>query len=135
MPKFNPDDEALTMLPPGQYEATVKRAEEQFSQKGNEMIALILTCYDTNGNAVDVFDYLIFTSAWLWKVRHFCESAGLDFKAGELTEAQCSGRNVRVNLICKKQAGYPEKNVVDDYLPRAGSGPTVKPAPDDDIPF
>lgn len=133
--KYNPDA-AEQMLQPGQYAATVKVAKEKTSKSGTDMIELILTCY--NGSLqVDVFDYLLSTDQWQWKVRHFCESAGLDYKKGELHAEDCVDRNVRVNLKIDKQEGYADKNAVADYLPRA-TEVTVTPGEkevDRDIPF
>jgi hypothetical protein len=136
--KFNAEAAAMDgLLPEGQYEAVVKRAEEKVSKSGNPMIELIVTCFTVTGAKVDVFDYLLSTDDWAWKVRHFCESAGLEWAGGSLNDHQCVDRNVRVNLSIKKQAGYPDKNSVADYLPRPTFAVNaVNRAPeDDDIPF
>jgi len=134
--RYNPDA-ASGMLPVGQYEATVKLAKDKVSKKsGLDMIELILTVYGPDGLQVDVFDYLLSSDNWQWKVRHFCESAGLDYARGELLADHCADQSVRVNLGIDKQEGYKDKNKVTDYLPRATtvSATSVDPA-DDDIPF
>jgi hypothetical protein len=133
--KYNPEA-ATGMLPPGQYEAVVKVARDKVSKAQQEMIELILTVYGADGRQVDVFDYLLSSDDWQWKVRHFCESAGLDYARGELVAAWCTECNVRVNLGVEKQEGYREKNRVLDYLPRPGTvtATDVRVA-DDDIPF
>jgi len=129
-------DAATDMLPAGQYAASVKAAKEKVSKSGNEMIELILTVYGPNGSQVDVFDYLLSTDAMQFKVKHFCESAGLDYERGELQAIDCEEKSVKVNLEIKKQEGYPDKNNVKDYLPRA-TAVTVTEVKDDDsdIPF
>lgn len=125
------------LLPEGQYEAVVKSAKEKVSKSGNPMIELILSCYSSTGAKYDVFDYLLSTDDWAWKVRHFCESAGIDWRGGDLDDFECVEKNVRVNLGIKRQPGYADKNNISDYLPRAGSGPKVTKVEDDDdsIPF
>lgn len=129
-------------VPPGEYDAVVKRALEQVSANGNDMMSLVLTVYTGKGTA-DVFDYLVATDTWAWKMRHFCESAGITYGTGDLDESDCDGRNVRVKLGIKKQKDYPDKNEVQDYLPRSTGAKvrTVTQAAaatvpeDDDIPF
>lgn len=130
-----------TLLPPGEYDAVVKKAMEQVSKNENPMMSLILTVYGPKGTA-DVFDYLVATDTWAWKMRHFCESAGITYGTGDLDENDCDNRNVRVKLGIKKQKDYPDKNEVQDYLPRS-SGAKVRTVTqaaatvpqDDDIPF
>ena len=128
---------ATDMLEPGQYEAVVKAAKEKTSKgTGVPMIEVILTCYGSHGAKVDVFDYLLSTDDWQWKVRHFCESAGLDYEKGELLAGDCEDKNVRVWLEIESQPGYDKKNKVKDYLPRATPIATSSVAVDDgDIPF
>ena len=131
--KFSPEDEVTaSLLPDGEYEAVVSRAEEKFSANGNEMIELTLTIYGSDVTAT-AFDNLVNTPKALWKVRRFCESAELDFSTGVLTPDIAEGRNVRIATVIERQTGYRDKNKVVDYLPR---GPqAARPAPvDDDVP-
>lgn len=137
--RFNPDA-ASGLLPVGQYAATVKLAKDKTSKAGGEMIELILTVYGPDGLQVDVFDYLLASDNWQWKVRHFCESAGLDYARGELLADWCADQTVRVNIGVEKKEGYAEKNRVLDYLPRATAVTATATEPghfpiDDDIPF
>jgi hypothetical protein len=136
--RYRPDAaERTDTLPIGQYEAVVKRAEEKTSKAGDPMIEVILTVYGAAGKETDVFDYLLSLDDWQWKVKHFCESAGIDYARGELTDEQCFGKNVRVDLKVEKKEGYRERNAVKDYLPRSGVAVTsVNREPQDaDIPF
>jgi len=131
---------AVDTLPEGQYDAVVKVATDKVSKAGNEMIEVILTCYAENGIKRDVFDHLLATDDFQWKVRHFCESAGLDYKRGELNASECISRNVRVWLERKNEPGYGDKNKVRDYLPRAtevrvSDAPPDEASEDQDIPF
>lgn len=134
--KYNPDA-ATGMLPAGLYSATVKLAKDKVSKAGTDMIELILTVYGPDGLQVDVFDYLLSSDNWQWKVRHFCESAGLDYARGELRADWCSDQSVRIRLEVEKKEGYPDKNRVSDYLPRATpvTATAMEATVDDDIPF
>jgi len=132
--KHTPTKE-VDMFPPGTYEAVVVRAEEKVSQKGNEMIELVLRVYSADGATIPVYDYLISAESSAWKIRHFCKSSGLDYEKGDLSADECLGQNVRVILAVTKDAGgkYPDKNTVKDYLERNGNA--VHGTADDDIPF
>lgn len=148
MPKYNPGDQINGgILEPGSYEAVVKRAENKLSKAAKarhetepNMIEVILTVYGTTEES-DVFDYLLFDPKMLHKVRHFCDSAGIDFMNGDLDATQCVGKNVRVRLGVKDD-DYGRANVVKDYLMRtsANGAPVtatkLEREPEDaDIPF
>jgi hypothetical protein len=138
MGTYNPEA-AVEVIPAGTYDAVVKKATDEVSKSGNDMIKLILTVYTPAGITVDVFDYLVFSDAVLYKVKHFCESAGIDFAKGELEGGECVEKNVKVKLAIDSQEGYPDKNVVKDYVKRSGSVPSVpsasKPVNDPLVPF
>lgn len=144
MPRYdkNQATEPNPLFQRGTYDAVVKRAVEKVSAAGNDMIEVILTCYAPDGTETDVFDYLVFSPGMLYKVRHFCESAGIDFDKGELAAEECVEQNVRVQLKIEKQEGYRDKNSVDDYVGKsamkrepvaARAGAAAKQ--DADIPF
>ena len=134
MPRYNPDD-VNQLLPAGDYDAVVKRAELKTSSQGNEMIELILTCYGVGGIRSDVKDYLVFAPGALYRIKQFCESADLDFGRGELEAEECLGRNVRVSVGISKQTGYADKNKVADYLVQVGGSFKPPDDADSEIPF
>lgn len=127
-PRSEEELDTRTLLPAGEYAATVTQASEEVSKSsGNEQIHLVLKVKDDQGNQNTVHDYLL--EAMGGKLRHFCASAGLmsEYDAGQLTAQDCSGQDVRVRLgIEKGSEKYPDKNVVKDYLSRNGHAP--KPA-------
>lgn len=133
--RYNPKDEPEDkLLEPGVYRAVVSAARETVSKNGNEMLELVLRIYDQNGDSVMVFDNLVNTPKALWKIRRFCDSAGLKYDAGELTPHQVIDCNVGIKTEIDKQPGYAEKTKVIDYLPATGQ-PTKVGFPEDDIPF
>jgi len=138
MGTYNPEA-AVEVIPAGTYDAVVTAAKDEVSKNGNDMIKLTLTVYTpVSGVTVNVKDYLVFSNAVLYKVKHFCESAGIDFSKGELEGGECVDKNVRVKLDVESQEDYPDKNVVKDYVKRHGAAPVAaKPKPDKDdlVPF
>jgi len=121
----------MSLLPEGEYDAVVYEAREKTSQAGNPMVELMLTVYGPEGATVTIFDNLVSTPRALWKLRHFMESAGLDFSRGELLPDDVKDKNVRIHTQIEKQTGFQDKNKVVDYLPRDKKAAL----PDDDLPF
>ena len=136
MAQYNPKAVVDEVLPAGIYDAVVKKATNDVSKGGNEMIKLMLEVYTPTGIAATVWDYLVFTDSVLYKVKHFCESAGIDFDKGELEGEECVDQNVRVKLVIDEQEGYAPKNAVKDYMKRNGATvPVKKPEKDPLVPF
>lgn len=154
---FNPSDAVdqptgPRLLEPGTYELVVREAEERVSSKGNPMIALELE--PTEHPGVLIREYLVATQAAMFRIKNFCEAAGLTqkFEAGRLTEDDCRGSKVRARVMVEEGGEYPDKNRVEEYLKLGGiptgegavSGSAVPAAPaggghqgidEDDIPF
>ena len=127
------------LLDEGEYDAVVDAATHEVSSKGNQMIKLSLSVFDPNGVIVPVYDYLVFTKQMMWKVKHFCDSAGLEkeYMDKKFDALIADRQNVRVKLIVQdgslipadklngKPQGsrYPTKNAVEDYLMRKAGSP------------
>ena len=81
---------------PGQYVLEVHEAEERTSSSGNPMIALVVK----GESGLRVRDYLVGSPAATWKIRQFCDAAGLQnqFQSGRLSEEDVLGRRVLANL-------------------------------------
>src|SRR5258708_1797702 len=126
--KYTPftEEEAAAdgVLPADNYDFEVIDALDQKSQAGKEMIKLTLGVFAKDGGKRYVYDYLIADSKMRFKVRHFCDGAGiLDiFERGELTANDCKARNGRVLIHVEgerpnpKGGMFPAKNVVRDYF-------------------
>lgn len=130
-PKSEEEIDTRTLLPRGEYTATVTQATDEASKSsGRDQIHLLLRVEDSVGNRNSVHDYLL--EAMAGKLRHFCAAAGLmsEYESGELTAAHCHGQDVRVKLDVEKGTGdYADKNVVRDYLPLNGQKPSGAVAP------
>lgn len=156
--EFNPDDAgdrgSFSLLPEGLYDIEVVDAEERTSQKGNQMIALTLEARHPDGYPSRVWDYLVSTPAAVFKIKQFCDAAGLtaEFTAGTLTESHCRGRRLKAKVFVESgRDGYQDRNAVREYVATSDIGgggiatmpeqvqATAAAAPaavgDDDIPF
>ena len=133
--QYNRDAADGVIFAPGEYEASVKKAIESVSKAMHPMIEMIVTIYGADGAMTDVFDYLSSIDSAQWKVKHFCESAGLDYARGNLEAEECVDRNVRVNLEIDDNKQYGKKNKISDYLLRGADVAPSKRGADDDIPF
>lgn len=115
------------LLPAGEYDFEVIKAEDKVSRNGNEMIKVELAVFRPNGSRQYVYDYLMEKMAF--KLRHFCYAVGIgaQYEAGAVTATDCEGRMGRAALIVDTQPGYPPKNAVRDYIVQ--EGPTRVAAP------
>lgn len=149
-PKTEKEVAEAGLLPKGEYDFEVASAEDERSKAGNDMLALILNVYDTDGQCHRVRDWLVSTDGGAYKVRHFAYGVGLgaDYEKGVLTAELVTGCTGRCKLLIKKdpKGEYPDKNAVGDYCPPTNGNGAAKPtAPaqsfqraadlDDEIPF
>ena len=158
-PKTADEIAADTLLAAGVYPFEVLKAANKFSKAGNEMIEMVIGVYDSGGDCVHVFDYLLEKLAY--KLRHFAETTGQmeKYENGELLAIDCEGKSGFCKIVIDTQPGYAPRNSVKDYVVAASdekpatanpSRPTMTPAHkasmaaqapaasgafDDDIPF
>jgi len=147
----------FSLLPDGEYHATVERFEGKMSRSGNRMVEFLLHVYDKEGRPHEVTDYIAFTPKMAWKLRHHCESGGMKEAYENRTwRPQLSvGKSFRVlvktdpgqeiphDKLKGKPAGsrYSDKNSIEDYLapkPKSAGAATQNsmqghPAFEDDI--
>lgn len=150
-PKTEEEIQAEMLLPDGEYDFTVAKAEEKTSSSGNPMIALDLHVYRPDGGFFTVKDWVL--EKFARKLRNFCGALGLmaQYEKGELSAKLIEGRSGRCIIASEKgrkkddgSGEYPPKNVIKDYvLPKAAKAlseseraPAQTPlASDDEIPF
>jgi hypothetical protein len=153
---------AFPLLDEGIYNFLVKEAKFRFSQNGNPMIELKIGII-ADGVDFNVFDFLIGTKNMVWKVKHFCETVGLqaEYLAGSFNEKMAVGKRGQCKIVKvperPKKDGtgfYGPKNEVEDYIgetaqtkinpfappPAPKAQASAAPAPEsvpfnDDVPF
>lgn len=121
------------LLENGIYEFEVKRVDFLTSKKGNPMMKLSLAIWDKTGDLHWVTCYL--TEAMLYLLKHFCDSVGIEdkYELGKIESIDVLNKTGRCKIKIEKSEGYPEKNVVEDFLRS-----TPKQDPNfvsDDLPF
>lgn len=137
--------------PRGSYDFEIAGAIDDVSKNGNEMIVLDLVIYNSHGDKKKLKDYLV--EAMPVKFRHLCHAVGLHdaYEGGIVAAHDFIGRTGKVTLQIEKKDPYPEKNVVQDYVPAersSASQASARPAAaarqkapagggdlDDEIPF
>lgn len=139
-PKSEKEVSNFKVFPKGIYDFEVITAEEKTSKAGNDMIEVRLRVFDAEGNRTTVTDYLM--EAIAYKLRHAAAACGLlgSYEQGQLNADNMVGCCGKVVLAVETPVGYPEKNVVKDYIsPKEGEKLPEKKSPskelDDSIPF
>jgi len=127
--EFNPTDAGdrggFSLLPEGLYDIEVVEAEERSSKSGNQMIALTIEVRHPDGYPSRVWDYLVSTPAAIFKIKQFCDAAGLtsEFAAGTLTQAHCRNRKLKAKIFVESgREGFQDRNAIREYLPTASGG-------------
>jgi hypothetical protein len=122
----------FNLLPEGEYDGVVVNAMERTSTTGNVMADMQVKIFDKDGNSHDLRDFLVFTNKMLWKIKHFCDSAGLQkmYEEGLFTPDNANNQHIRALVGIKlgemiphdklgtRPAGtcYPDKNIIIDYV-------------------
>lgn len=140
-PKTEKEIAEAMLLPDGEYDFVVVKAEDTKSKKtGVDMIKVTIGVYQPDGTQRLITDYLM--GSFPRKLRRFAEGIGLlaQYEMGELHSEECEGRSGRCKVVIKHQDDYDPKNEVKDYVVNRAS--KSKPAPaahlpttEDDIPF
>jgi len=128
----------MSLIPEGKYAFKVKNASDEYSKSGNSMTKLVLELNTPVGKRL-IFDYLVDVDSMAFKVKHFCESTGI--QASELDAAECKDAEGHVEIVIKKgENGYPPRNAVADYVAEKDLQPKIEKSDveayfNDDIPF
>jgi len=151
--KQQAEDARFSLIKPGNYHAVVRQMTPKPSDKGNQMIVVMLNVYHGNNEIEQIFDYLTFVPSMMWKIIHFCESIGLleayengsfkpDMALNRNTFVKVgfqSGKEIPFDKLNGKPVGskYPDRNSIEDYVRKelVTELPEKKKEFDDDIPF
>lgn len=126
-PKTQEQLDQERMLPAGEYDFTIDKAEDKISRSQNEMIELSLTIFTGNGER-RMKDWVMDKVAH--KLRHFAYAVGVGpmYEAGALVAQELVGRSGKVILKQgKAQGDFPARNEVADYVPLKDAKPTPAP--------
>lgn len=119
--KFQPKSEREIRdemtLPAGEYDFEIANAEDTTSSKGNDMIALVLRVFPSDGGAPRlVRDWLV--PKMELKLNRFCRCVGLTdvYESGALDAFACQQLCGRVKLGIEESDEYGKQNRVVDYI-------------------
>ena len=126
-PKSQEELDFENLLPKGEYDFEVVKAEDAVSKKGNEMIKVNLKVFHGEGFQF-VTDYLM--EAMAYKLRHFFETVGMidAYNAGSVQSADLVGvcGKVRIDIEPERtvekngvSTTFAAKNTVKDYGSKA----------------
>lgn len=123
---FDPKNEqqiaAERLWPAGVYEfEVVQGADKNSKSSGAPMIELRLKLSGRSGATLTITDYLV--EKRIQKLLHAARTVGLEakYKTGSVAGIDFRGKRGKLKLgIEKGQDGYPDKNIVLDYLSDAG---------------
>jgi hypothetical protein len=141
-PKSQKQIDEDRLLPEAEYPFQVSGGEDKVSKSGNEMIKLTVRVFKPDGNFILVDDYLLESIAY--KLRHAAEACDLTpaYESGQLAGEMFIGKtgSLKLKIQKDKNAVYPDKNVIGDYVvPKAGVAKAPLPKKDDfisdEIPF
>ena len=130
------------LLKEGWYEATITKAEDKVSQKGNAMMLLHVRIDGEHG-AVFIKDYIVSSVSFhLSRLKRLCAAVGIDYEAGEVKPDQLEGQEMSVSVKIEEGKGdFDDKNTIKQYakagktLENTGGLAPPNPEIDDDIPF
>jgi hypothetical protein len=93
------------------------QATERLSHANNDMIEVVVAILDDNGNEHELRDWFTDSPAAAAKFRHACEAIGViaTYERGEITPDDLVGHELEVRIGVRKQRGWPDSNVIEDY--------------------
>lgn len=122
MPKFSPkSDKELNeanLLPVGEYDFEISKAENKTFRSGSTGIALTVMVYTPDGTARLVNDNLVFSDAAMFKVSQFSKCVGLyeKYSAGDIDASDCVHRSGKCRVDIEPEGDYPAKNKIKSYV-------------------
>jgi hypothetical protein len=105
------------LWPKAVYPFEIAAAAEKVSQKGgNPMIELKVKISRADGAARTITDYLLEKTPE--KLLHCCKATGLldRYESGSLSDTDFEGKCGKLRLGVEKKKGFPDRNVVSDYI-------------------
>jgi hypothetical protein len=115
-PKSEKEITDSRLLPKGECDFEIIDAAEKKSAADNDMIELKVRVSNGTGQPRTLTDYLLPKRAG--KLRNCCAACGLldKYENGCLSDDDFPGKRGRLKLGIEKKKGYPERNVIADYL-------------------
>jgi hypothetical protein len=110
------------LWPKAVYPFEITEAAEKVSQQGgNPMIELKVKIARPDGATRTITDYLLEKTPE--KLRHCAAACGLldRYLSGSLADSDLQGKRGSLRLGVEKKKGYPDRNVIADYVCEGGA--------------
>lgn len=110
------------LWPKAVYPFEIIEGEDKVSQGGNNpMIELKVKISRPDGSSRTITDYLLEKTPE--KLLHCCKATGLldRYESGSVSGPELRGKRGKLRLGIEKKKGYPDRNVVADYVCDAGT--------------
>lgn len=103
----------------GVFQFEIVEAWEKTSNAGNPMFELKVNVTNGNGISRTLADYLLPKGVRAEKLLHCCVACNMrdKYESGAVSPGDFVGKRGRIRLGLEKKKGYPDRNVIDDYLP------------------
>jgi hypothetical protein len=107
---------ATECLPEGDYAAELAEVEETTSKKGNAMLVVTWTVYQSSDRTHRVLDYIV-NPGGLFKLKGIARAWQLlhEFDAANFDIAAHKGRLITLRLTVQTSEQYPDRNNVAGY--------------------
>jgi hypothetical protein len=105
------------LVPAGWHNACITEASDYVSKAGNDVIQLVAVVTAPHGSERTFRDWLTASDRGAQKTRNCCFAAGAlhAYEAGEVSADLFPGHEVRVKIGIRKQRGWPDQNIIEDY--------------------
>ena len=102
----------------GVFQFEILEAWEKTSDAGNPMFELKVQITNGNGISRTLADYLLPKGVRAEKLLRCCIACGMreKYDSGALSHDDFVGRRGRLRLGLEKKKGFPDRNVIEDYL-------------------
>lgn len=106
------------VLHAGVYQFEILEAWEKTSNAGNLMFELKVQISNGNGISRTLADYLLPKGVRAEKLLRCCIACGIrdKYDSGSVPPDAFVGKRGRLRLGLEKRRGFPERNVIEDYL-------------------
>jgi hypothetical protein len=134
--KFDPTEKKKEMPEPGDVSFEIIDAEEGVSRAGNEQIKLKIRTTNSNGDSWNVYEYLLTSEKFKWKIKAVCQAIGEHalYDSGCVTPADFIGKSGKAKTVVQVSEGYNDQLKIGVFL-EASDEPKVQEDFNDDIPF
>lgn len=106
-----------TLLPDGEYDASITKVVDKKAKSGNPMVAIQLTIFDNEYAGNWVWDNIVFAEGIMGRTKHFLHCIGEPYEGDKVQwdSDKWMNREVRI-LVARGEYNGRERNEVKGYI-------------------